>query len=79
MFGSFMVSYTTERYKGAFFSDFYKDFKFNLPGKRDERIFITMVFCLLGLIVELFIILTIITHIRVLATLYVVTKNKKNI
>ena len=79
MFGSFMVSYTTERYKGAFFSDFYKDFKFNLPGKRDERIFITMVFCLLGLIVELFIILTIITHIRVLATLYVVTRNKKNI
>ena len=79
MFGSFMVSYTTERYKGAFFSDFYKDFKFNLPGKRDERIFITMVFCLLGLIVELFIILTIITHIRVLATLYVVIKNKRNV
>ncbi|HIP25329.1 MAG TPA: CDP-alcohol phosphatidyltransferase [Archaeoglobus profundus] len=78
IFGSFMVSYTTERYKGAFFSDFYKDFKFNLPGKRDERIFITMVFCLFGLIVELFILLAIITHIRVLATVYEVTKNKRN-
>ena len=78
MFGSFMVSYTTERYKGAFFSDFYKDFKFNLPGKRDERIFLAMIFCLLGWIFELFVLLAVITNLRVIATIYVVAKHRKN-
>ncbi len=76
MFGSFMVSYSTERYKGAFFSDFYKDFKFNFPGKRDERIFITMIFCLFGWIFQLFVLLAVLTNLRVLATIYVVAKHK---
>ncbi len=76
MFGSFMVSYSTERYKGAFFSDFYRDFKFNFPGKRDERIFIAMIFCLFGWIYQLFILLAILTNLRVLATITVVTKHK---
>ena len=76
IFGSFMVSYSTERYKGAFFSDFYKDFKFSFPGKRDERIFIAMIFCLFGWIYQLFILLAILTNLRVLATITVVTKHK---
>ncbi len=76
MFGSFMVSYSTERYKGAFFSDFYKDFKFKFPGKRDERIFIIMIFCLLGWIFQLFVLLAVLTNLRVLATIYVVARHK---
>ncbi len=76
MFGSFMVSYTTERYKGAFFSDFYREFRFRFPGKRDERIFVAMVFCLLGWVYQLFVLLAVLTNLRVLATIYVVTKRK---
>jgi len=71
-----MVSYTTERYKGAFFSDFYRDFKFRFPGKRDERIFITMVMCILGLTYWLFIVLAVLTNVRVLATVYVVARGR---
>ncbi len=77
MFGSFMVSYSTERYKGAFFSDFYEDFEFKFPGKRDERIFLTMVFCLLGLIFQLFVILAVLTNLRVLLTVYAVARFKR--
>ncbi len=77
MFGSFMVSYTTERYKGAFFSDFYRDFEFRFPGKRDERIFLIMIFCVVGWIFQLFVLLAILTNLRVLATIYVVTKNRR--
>jgi CDP-L-myo-inositol myo-inositolphosphotransferase len=83
MFGSFMVSYTTERYKGAFFSDFYKDFNFKFPGKRDERIFLIAVFCIanafLNTIPLLFAILAVLTNARVLATLYVVSKHKRGV
>ncbi len=79
IFGSLMVSYTTERYKGAFFRDFYEDFDFRFPGKRDERIFILFVFCLLSIafnwaILAVLIIVAVITNLRVLATVYVVTR-----
>ncbi len=76
IFGTLMVSYTTERYKGAFFSDFYKDFKFWFPGKRDERIFLIMVMCLLGLKFWIFAVLAVLTNARVLATIYVVSRGK---
>lgn len=84
MFGSFMVSYTTERYRGAFFRDFYIDFKFRFPGKRDERIFLIFVFCLLSfmgkfVIVALLIIIAVLTNLRVLATIYVVARRKGNL
>ncbi len=78
MFGSLMVSYTTERYRGAFFSDFYKDFEFKFPGKRDERIFLTMIFCIVGWIYQLFILLAILTNLRVLATILTVVRGKIN-
>ena len=71
IFGSVMVSYSTERYKASFFQDIYKiipQMKY-LPGKRDERIFITMLFCLVNRILELFIFLAILTNIRVGLTL----------
>jgi len=82
MFGSFMVSYTTERYKGAFFSDFYSDFDFRFPGKRDERIFLIFIFCLFSflgklVIVTLLALIAVITNLRVVATIYLVYKNKR--
>ena len=64
IFGSVMVSYSTERYKAAYFRDIYKEIpkmKY-LIGKRDERIFITMIFCLINKIPELFILLAILTE-----------------
>ncbi|ADB57829.1 bifunctional L-myo-inositol-1-phosphate cytidylyltransferase/CDP-L-myo-inositol myo-inositolphosphotransferase [Archaeoglobus profundus] len=82
MFGSFMVSYTTERYKGAFFSDFYNDFDFKFPGKRDERIFLIFLFCLFSflgkfVIVTLLALIAVITNLRVVTTIYIVYKNKR--
>ncbi|WP_456419523.1 bifunctional L-myo-inositol-1-phosphate cytidylyltransferase/CDP-L-myo-inositol myo-inositolphosphotransferase [Methanocaldococcus infernus] len=76
IFGSVMVSYSTERYKAAFGRDIYKDIKEMkyLIGKRDERVFLTMILCLLQKVELLFIILAIITNIRVILTLYLVCK-----
>ena len=37
-----------------------------------------MIFCLLGLTFELFVLLAVITNLRVIATIYVVAKHKKN-
>lgn len=81
IFGSLMVSYTTERYKGAFFRDFYQDYYFKFPGKRDERIFIIFIFCLFSflgkfVVVALLSIIAMITNLRVLATIYVVSRNR---
>ncbi len=78
IFGSFMVSYTTERFRGAFCKDAYgviKPLRF-LLGKRDERVFLTMVFTLLGWIEALFVLLALITNIRVLLTMYLVWKQE---
>jgi len=79
IFGSFMVSYTTERYRGAFFRDFYKEFNFKFPGKRDERIFLIFIFCLFSflgkfVIISLLILIALITNLRVLATILVVSR-----
>lgn len=81
IFGSFMVSYTTERYKAAFFEDIYKEIRpmRYLIGKRDERVFLTMIFCLTGWINELFIILAILTNLRVVLTVYLVMKHRKSV
>lgn len=78
LFGSAMVSYSTERYKGEYFVDIYKvipQMKY-LFGKRDERIFLTMILCLVGKISWIFIILALITHLRVFATIYLVQKRE---
>ncbi|WP_022852717.1 bifunctional L-myo-inositol-1-phosphate cytidylyltransferase/CDP-L-myo-inositol myo-inositolphosphotransferase [Thermodesulfatator atlanticus] len=76
IFGSFMVSYVAERYKGAFGRDIYQDIPFlrNLPGKRDERVFFIMVMVFLGLIRELFWILAIVCNLRVAITLILVAR-----
>ncbi|AEC52620.1 glucose-1-phosphate thymidylyltransferase related protein [Pyrococcus sp. NA2] len=74
MFSSAMVSYSTERFKGAYCADAYKVIPTlrKVPGKRDERIFITMVFALLGWIKPLFLLLAIWSTLRVAITIYLV-------
>lgn len=80
IFGSLMVSYTTERYKAAFMQSAYriKAMKY-LPGKRDERIFIIMFFCLFSLIKELLLVIAVITNIRVLLTVFVIWREKSDL
>ncbi len=72
--GSVMVSYSTERYKGEFGENIYKTIEIMnyIPGKRDERIFFIMIMTILGYIEELFLILAIVTNLRVLATIFMV-------
>lgn len=80
LFGTIMVSYSTERYKGAYCEDAYaviRELRY-LLGKRDERIFLIMIFTLFGWIKALFILLAIITNIRVILTIYLVWKKKGN-
>ncbi|EDP75763.1 bifunctional L-myo-inositol-1-phosphate cytidylyltransferase/CDP-L-myo-inositol myo-inositolphosphotransferase [Hydrogenivirga sp. 128-5-R1-1] len=78
LFGTLMVSYTTERFRGAYCEDAYgviKQLRF-LLGKRDERVFLIMVFCLFGWISALFVVLAVLTNLRVALTLYLVWKEK---
>ncbi|AEA48006.1 bifunctional L-myo-inositol-1-phosphate cytidylyltransferase/CDP-L-myo-inositol myo-inositolphosphotransferase [Archaeoglobus veneficus] len=79
LIGSVMVSYSTERYKAAYFEDIYRKIPVMryLPGKRDERIFVIMVFCLLGYIVELLWLLAVLTNLRVLVTMLAVWRYGK--
>ncbi len=68
IFGSFMISYTTERYKAEFKESFYKRHRPVVFGKRDERIFLIMLFCLLSPWVDifyLFVVIAIVTNLRV--------------
>ena len=68
IFGSFMISYTTERYKAEFKESFYKRHRPIIFGKRDERIFLIMLFCLLSPWVDifyLFVVIAIVTNLRV--------------
>ncbi len=81
IFGSFMVSYSTERYRGAFCEDAYvviKELRW-LLGKRDERVFLIMLFCLFGWIKALFVLLAVITNVRVVLTLWLVWKHKGSV
>lgn len=74
VFGSYMVSYTSERYRGAFGRSIYEDFPQlrKVPGKRDERIFITMLFLLINKPVMVFAVLAFLTNFKVALTLLTV-------
>ena len=79
LLGSVMVSYSTERFKGAFCRDAYSELPVlrRLPGKRDERVFLTMLFLLYPAPVSikaLFAVLAILTNLRVVLTLYLIAK-----
>ncbi len=66
VFGSVMVSYTSERFKGAFCRDPYRIIPQLswIPGRRDERIFLIMVLTLLGMIPQVFVVIAIITILK---------------
>lgn len=74
VFGSVMVSYSTEKYKSAFFENVYAKIPSMryLIGKRDERIFVIMLLCLFGFIKELIILLALWTNLRVILTVLIV-------
>ncbi len=68
IFGSFMVSYVAEKYRADFGESIYRRITVKIPGKRDERIFLVMIFCLLYphvTTVYLFALLTLMTFGRV--------------
>ncbi|MCD6372485.1 MAG: CDP-alcohol phosphatidyltransferase family protein, partial [Thermococcus sp.] len=82
LLGSVMVSYSTERFKGAFCRDAYMEVAGlrKLPGKRDERIFLTMLFLLYPVEVSvkaLFLLLALLTNIRVALTVLMVGRKKR--
>ncbi len=79
IFGSVMVSYSTEKYKAEFCESVYGKIKLMnyLPGKRDERIFLTMLFCILSVfggiwIYWMFWLIAVLSLSRVLITLALV-------
>jgi len=76
IFGSLMVSYSTEKYKAEYSRSAYEDIISlrYLPGKRDERIFLIMILCLVGTIKLLFLLLSILCIGRVIVTLFLVYK-----
>ncbi|NJE05030.1 CDP-alcohol phosphatidyltransferase [Thermococcus sp. M36] len=82
LLGSVMVSYSTERFKAAYGRDAYAEVPSlrKLPGKRDERIFITMLFLLYPVqasIKTLFLLLAAMTNLRVAVTAWLVWKRRE--
>ncbi|ASJ10165.1 CDP-alcohol phosphatidyltransferase [Thermococcus sp. P6] len=82
LLGSVMVSYSTERFKAAYCESAYERIPGLrvLPGKRDERVFLTMLFLLypVGTSVRaLFLLLAIITNLRVLLTVWLAGKGSR--
>ncbi len=77
LLGSVMVSYSTERFKGAYLTDPYDAIRVlrYLPGKRDERVFITMVLVLCGMTRPFFVLMAFLTNVRVIATVYLVRRS----
>lgn len=75
-FGSVMVSYTSERYRGAYGRSIFQDYPQlrRLPGKRDERIFLTMIALFFNAVIELFALLAALTILRVAVTLVIVSR-----
>ena len=81
LLGSVMVSYSTERFKAAYGKDAYAEIPGlkKLPGKRDERIFLTMLFLLYPVetsVKALFLLLAMITNLRVVLTAWLVWRKE---
>jgi len=84
VFGSVMVSYTSEKYKAEFGESIFGKFRVlnYIPGKRDERIFLIMVFCLLSAMSTewlywMFAVIAVLSFFRVIATLFAVILSSK--
>ena len=80
IFGSVMVSYSTECYRAVYGRSIYEEIPEMryLIGKRDERAFLTMLFCLIGQIKALFVLLAVLTNLRVALTVWLVWKKIKD-
>ncbi|AGK60866.1 CTP:L-myo-inositol-1-phosphate cytidylyltransferase/di-myo-inositol-1,3-phosphate-1-phosphate synthase [Archaeoglobus sulfaticallidus PM70-1] len=80
IFGSFMVSYTSEKYRADFGRSIFSDVRWMkyLIGKRDERIFLIMLLCILGMVNEIFWAIAIITNMRVILTVLFVALNSRS-
>jgi len=79
VFGSFMVSYTSEKYKAEFGESVSGRFRIlnYIPGRRDERIFLIMIFCLLSAISTewlywMFAVIAVLGFLRTIATFFTV-------
>jgi CDP-L-myo-inositol myo-inositolphosphotransferase len=79
LFGSLMVSYSAERYRSAFCDSVYTKLRLLrlVPGKRDERIFLTMLFCILLKVKLLFVVLAVLANLKALLTVAVVFTETK--
>ena len=81
LLGTVMVSYVTERFRGAYGRDAYAVFPElrYCPGKRDERIFLIFILGLLGCVKAMFWILAFVTHIKTFYSLWVFWKGHEKI
>ncbi len=66
VFGTAMVSYVSERFKGAFCTDPYRLIPHLqwMPGKRDERILLIMVMVLAGMLPQTFVVIGLLTILK---------------
>ena len=81
LFSSVMVSYVSERYKGAMQRSLYADFPqiMKIPGKRDERIFILMLLVIITNIKFSFFVVALLATFRICYTLNIVGKRALHI
>ena len=75
LIGCVMVSYSTEKFKASYGKSAYDCLSAMryLPGKRDERVFLEMILCLLNMPFILLLAMAVIGNLRVLLTIAVVS------
>ncbi len=78
LMGCVMVSYTTEKFKASYSRSAYDCIKAMryLPGKRDERIFVEMLLCLLNKPLALLAVIALLGNARVVSTLAIVSHER---
>jgi len=76
IFGSTMVSYTTEKYKVSFLSSPFEDIPGlkNFPGKRDERIFLIFLLSLTNSAFLVIMFSALLSNLKVLYNVYLIVK-----
>ncbi|QJA06010.1 NTP transferase domain-containing protein [Thermosulfurimonas marina] len=81
LLGTVMVSYVTERFRGAYGREAYTLFPelHRFPGKRDERIFLIFILGLFGRLAEIFWTLALLTHLKVFYSLWVFWREKEGL
>ncbi|RUM32969.1 MAG: CDP-alcohol phosphatidyltransferase [Archaeoglobus sp.] len=78
LFGSIMVSYSTEKFKASYSRSAYEcvsSLRY-IPGKRDERIFLETLLCILNRPLMLLVLIGVLSNIKVIATFVAITVNR---